>query len=259
MKVIKTNIITDVTADSSDSNYPASNLLDEHPQRKWQANNSTVSSATLTISVNGKASGLGMYGITADSASVSITDPNAVQWGSSVAWATGTEWNQTTADMNVDVTWVTGTDNNSLWVDFSQFDAVVNISVTLYTEANSADVLAAGVAVVGEVQTFNDADYGLSMNPRSYSIKRQLSNGSFYGKKLNTVRTFTGSFWAARNTAFWDFMNMASANDVTPMAWQIADGIGNYGAVYARFEEQPQGAYTHPQYNKIGFTLIEVL
>lgn len=258
MKVIKANAIQAVTASSANSAYPAANLLNESPKKKWQAADTTVTFASIQADVYQATGGLGMVGIVAESAHVSISDPNGITW-SNVIWS-NVIWADVPDAVEVDVEWVeTGDDYKTLWVSFEQFESAVKITVELRKTTGNPDILAAGVLVVGQVVDIPGVKYPLSEGLVDYSIYRQLSNGADYYKRRDIVRTFSGSMILKRDLYFQTFMRgMARVFGMTPFMVLLVDWSMDF-VIYGRFQQLPSGSHAYLNHSTIDFQLIEVL
>jgi len=257
VKVIRNNAIDTVTASSESATYPASNLLDQHPKKKWQAADASVDSATLTITAKGKTGGLGMVGIVADHAAISVNDPSGIIW-SNVDWS-NVEWDQGISKLDTKVEFTSFDGQATLWVEFAEFSGSVTIEVTLYKDAGKPEILSAGVAVVGEYIDFPGLQRPLEEGLHDYSIERLLANGSYFYKQRDIVRTFSGTVILKRDDWFWRAMrDVARRSGKTPMMFQMTDIPGQW-TLYGRLQAMPRGRHAYPTHSAIDFQIIEVL
>ncbi|HFQ91074.1 MAG TPA: hypothetical protein ENK27_13455 [Desulfobulbus sp.] len=258
MRVIENSSISSVSASSENPNYPAENLLDEHPKRKWQAADDSVSSAVLTIGVSGRTGGMGMVGIVADAAAVNISDPNGISWPS-VSWQ-NVEWVSVPPDLNLQVSMTQGEDFATLWAVFDQFDSAVVITVTLYKDAGSTKVLAAGRLAVGPLARIAGLQYPIGEDLVDYSLTRELSNGATYYRKRDIVRRFTGTLLVPRENDFYSFCrDLARKYGATPMMWNLVDSDGMEFVVYGRLASMPSGSHLGQVRSSVDFEILEVL
>lgn len=105
MRHIARNQIMSISASSQDGNFPASNLLDGKPGRKWKAGG-LVRNATIKMEVAGGVSDVALFGTNAREASATVEDPCAVTFGTNgfdnividgtfsigTGWTRGTGW-----------------------------------------------------------------------------------------------------------------------------------------------------------------------
>lgn len=258
MKVITDNKITAVVASSENSNFLVGNLLDEHPKRKWYASSISVTSATLTISIKGTCDALALVGIVADSATVTISNPNEANWETGTGWETDTAWESISADMNIDIDWVDNAgDESALWVDFDEFSSVANIVITLFAETGY--VIGAGVLYVGQKELFRNPRYGVSKGLVDFSIIEELSNGSTYYKQRDIVRTISGSLFTEHDDLY-SYLNIAQTYGKTALMWSFIDDADNTEWIlYARYSVMPTATFTAPSHGETFFELQEVL
>ena len=258
MKILENNAIQSITASSEDPAYPASNLLDSHPKKKWKAADGAVSFAQLDVQVNDVTGGLGMVGIVADAAAVSIEDPSGVTWDAATVTWDNIEWDAGSGRIDLEMEFEQGDDFATLWVDFEEFDSPVTITVSLYKNTGTLDTIAAGVAVCGRVHVEPSVNLPLNEGLQDYSIERQLANGSWYYRQRNIVRTFSGAI-RVRREDFWTLMRgLARKYGKRPMMYKISDTSGEW-ILYARFEALLSGVHDEYEWSLINFQLLEVV
>ena len=257
MKVIVNRFADLISASSENPNYPAANLLDEHPKRKWMAADNTVLSAVLTVSSHGITGGMAFVGVVADQIAVEITDPAGITW-QNVAWQNVT-WNTVPEGISMTKEFVHNDSYSALWVEFPEFDGPVSIVITLSKDPSTADTLSAGVLVVGQFYEIPGLEYPLQEGLQDYSIIRELSNGATYRKRRDIVRTFSGTILNDRVKFFWVFMrDICRVNGTRPMMWKLCDIDGEF-IVYGRLANMPTGSHDYFEYSRQNFELIEVL
>ena len=260
MKVIKNNAIRGVSATSENPEYPAANLLDEHPKRWWRVADASVSSVTLTVEVTGRTGGLGLVGIAAESVVVDISDPNGLTW-ENVIWE-NVEWQDVPGDLHIDQALSGDPGSAALWVSFDQFDSSVEISITLYKDALADMILGAGCLVVGEMTDLPGLQYGLGETLRDYSLARDLANGAKYYRKRDIVRVFSGSVLAARKPYFYALLlDIARVYGQRPLMWNLVDVDSWSGdaVLYGRLAAMPDGSHDYPNHSRLNFEIEEVL
>ena len=259
MKIISQNLASSVTATSANTAYPAANLLNNSPKKKWQVLDSTVTSATLSVDVSGTTGGLGVVGIVADSAAVTIYSPTGIDW-QNVDWP-DVDWIVGESDMDVTSEWVDQPNGTaSLWVEFPQFVGSVAIRIELTKITGSPKIIGAGVLVVGEISTIPGGRYPISEGLVDYSTERQLSNGAFYYRDRDRVRTFSGEINVNRAAYFYKFMrDFAQVNGKNPAMMLLVDDMGNDWVVYGRLSDMPAGSHYSKTRSNVQFQIIEVL
>jgi len=254
LQVIAENRMTSVEASSENANYPDDNVLDEHPKKVWKAVDS-VTTASLKCTFTGGCNTLAIFGSNASSITANIRDPNAISWPDFVS------------NIWVDVVWVytpitttiemqqTG-NSFAMWATFEYLEDTLTMDIIF----NSSETVQAGVVVAGEALGFRNPDYGLTQGAVDYSIPKQMSNGAFWFKQRDVVRTFSGKMLLERDAEFYSFMNtVARVNSYSPMAWRVTDLDSFEWVVYARFTNQPQGTHAYPIHSSVDFSIIEVL
>ena len=258
MKIINQNLVSGVTATSANTAYPAVNLLNSSPKKKWQVLDSTVMSATLSVDMAGTTGGLGMVGIVADSAAVTVYSPTGIDW-QNVDWH-DVDWIVGEADMEVTSEWVDQPNGTAaLWVEFPQFVGSVAIRIELTKTTGSPKIIGAGVLVVGEMMSFPDPAPGISEGLVDYSTSRQLSNGSFYYRDRDRVRTFSMDLPVERNDFYRMVRDIARLYGLAPMMFLLVDSGGNDWVVYGRFSAMPSGTHINRRRSTIQIGIIEVL
>ena len=258
MKVILENNIGSVEASSENASFPATNLLDEHPKSKFKAASNSVSSVIITAYVTGGATAVGMVGITADAAIVTISDPNAAAWEAGTAWETGTAWSATVPDMEIEEQFVEG-DENTLWVDFSEFFSNAQILVTLNQSASADTVLAAGVIVAGGVIDVPNPGYGFEVSQRDYSISEELSNGSLWYKKRDIVKTVAGEVLVTL-AQYRQMLIGFKAIGRAPTMWNVIDDYtGDELVLFGRLSEMPRYSMVSTSSARASLSITEVL
>jgi len=261
MKHIVTNNITSISTDSENANYPATQMLDDHPKRVYMAE-SGVNEVTITALMNSGSSDIMLAGTNAQSADVSASDPNAIQWGGADVWGEGDIWANTPVVATGNV--IQRSRSNSLWIEFDQV-LTTPTEVTLELTANLGDTLEVGVMTSNISEEYQDTrvasvnpSHGMSEGRIDYSILAENSNGSRYYKQRDIVRTFNCSVLMSydKGHTFMDDYDLSGQN---PTGWKITDIANNNWVVFARIEGTPSITYGDYDLATITFTLTEVL
>jgi len=118
-----------------------------------------------------------------------------------------------------------------------------------------------GIVKIGESFKFNrDTQKGLKEGLIDYSISKQLSNGAYYYKKRDVVRTFSGTLFLKRDREFYMFMHQVFRDiGSEPIFWRITDLENADWLVYARAEKMPSGTHAYADNSTVNYTLTEVL
>lgn len=252
MKVISANNITSISADSENANYPAENVLDNHPKRPWKADGDYQ--ATLTADISSMTD-IAIFATNAQSAQITITDPNAIEWEAGVDWEAGVEWDNIEISQPVTSLIQQGS-AYALWSTIGVIDAPVTAEILLTTTTDQT--LYAGIVVAGDALEFPNPKYGLGEMVIDYSISIPLSNGSEYYKKRELVRQFSGILTVERDNYFYSFVSsVIRDNGSVPLAWQITDGGDNW-VVYGK-ANMPSGVHQYYRHSDINFTITEVV
>jgi hypothetical protein len=266
MKHLPKNNIQSLTAKTEQVNYEADNLLDEHPSRLWKAKVGAVGE-TLTVDIVGGCSDIAVFGTNAATATVSVVDPNAMEWGDDGVgnqdeWGDDGDGN-TDLWANTDLSGVTATvtENNkrsSLWLSLSE-TIPASCVLTLRLVTDRADTVEAGVlrAALASGYGVSAPEAGLIEGSIDYSIESQLQNGGRYYKKRDVVRRFEGQLITTRE----EWFNLKITLDDLgrkPTSWNITTADNNNWVVFGYLME-PEGIYTSLTTTAVNFELIEVL
>ncbi len=255
MKLIYPDSVSSITASAEDANYPAANLMDDHPKKVWKG---TTNSATLTVNVGG-AGALAIIATNAIEVTLSITPPESAQWDTDIEWDTGIEWKAYTGITFTETKYLSGTIRGAAWFEMSRTDS---FSAEIVLTAAAGQVIQAGVVTAGVLREFRDPARGIKEGLRDYSIVKELNNGAFYTRKRDVVRTFGFSITEDRDTDFYVFMrDIARELGPDPAAWRILTNnvTGWEWIVFGRFDGLPQGAHSLPSYSQIDAKIVEVL
>lgn len=257
MIVIKSNAISSISASSAMTGYPATNLLNNSPKKKWKAADSSVTYAYIDVGVNGITGGLGLVGVIAESVFITITDPTGIIWATvvwpEVSWSSGAGISSTQVivdDMN-------GYQN--IWVSFTEINVPVTIRIELRKTSGTPDIISAGVLQVGAPTTIDHVVYPLDEGLEDYSIQRQLSNGATYYKRRDIVRAFSGVIRLERAKVQSFLRDVARVYGATPLMFNLAPPWGNDFIVYGRLSAMPSASHDTPSHSIISFSLIEEL
>ncbi len=269
MKLIKKNSISGVNASSWNTAYPAQNLLDGNPNKRWKASSANVNYAYLDLWVSGVTGALALIGVKAESVIVDVVDPTGIDWGNRVDWDRDTPlesdviWGSSMPPIEFRYELSRGLDDyQNVWVSFDQFDTPVTIRIELRKSATNPDTLSAGVLQIGEPVEFPNVQKGLQEGLEDYSIMRQLKGGGIYYKKQDIARTFSGTMLVERKTYFQEFMrDVARIYGAAPLIFNLAPNVDDSSdfLVYGRLITTPTGSHSFPNHSYIQFQILEVV
>jgi hypothetical protein len=254
MKIILDNRITSVAASSSAANYPATDLLNDSPKRIWKADGLSV--ATLELQITEAIDTIALFNTNAQSATISIIDPNQISWPDFAAWLT-VDWVYSDVVAEVEP-FLQSNGASALWLDLAKITSGVIVVVILRAEAGA--VVQAGICVAGEAVEVGQLLYGLQESIVDFSIAEQLMNGAHYYKSRDRVRNFTVSALPERETKFETFMaQFARTYGLAPKAMHLVPEFGNRWIVYARLSAMPSGTHSYPSRSSYQATIQEVV
>jgi hypothetical protein len=230
--------------------YPAENVLDEHPKKICKFN---WHSGMFTFNLTESSNVIVMGYTNAATARVMIFDQNDVA-----------VLDEMVSFSDIDSYQELITDNGgrllSVALPFQYTYTPHKVQIVFDTSNVNEDLyvglIQAGVLLV----TTYDTNMGMNESLEDYGSTKQLSNGSFYYKKRDIVRTFSGRIRMNRDMEFFMFMrNIFQKYGQKPMYWAVTDLENNNWVVYARVAQMPSGAHDFPAESFLNFSLIEVL
>jgi len=143
------------------------------------------------------------------------------------------------------------------WMDFEY--QMYASTATIKLTAPTGEVVKAGVYKAGPGVVFSGPRYGIKEGRKDYSVKKQLRNGAWYGKKKVIVRTFSGQVRVERDTAYYAFAEIYDLKGPDPFAILIVDGLTDKRwTAYVMFDKPFVSNHAHPEHSLVSFQLIEV-
>ncbi|MBW2606147.1 MAG: hypothetical protein JRD05_00780 [Deltaproteobacteria bacterium] len=239
MKVIYPDRSITATADKENANYPAANVLDEHPKKLYK---STDNTAVLEVTTGAGSNGFAVFNTNAASVSAIVKKGEPTEWASGTEWVSGTEWRTAEDPSPATIYDLNPGSVGAMWGEYTQIDVPHIIELTFTAAAGT--ILECGVVVPGTVNTFDDPRYGVKEGLRDYSISKELNNGAFYYRKRDVVRIFNFDLIEDGDTDFYTFMHsIVQLVGPGPLAWRILhSGMTNWEwVVYARNDSMPAG------------------
>lgn len=253
MMIIPSDLIEEIESDSEDSEFPATNMLEDHSHEVWAAANS-VTSATINIkTIGAAANGLMLYYLIGDSVTVTIYNQTNLA-GSIIAGPTATD----------------------LLISDSYYSNEVQIPgvLTTYTTpgvphsakveiSRTGDEPEIGRAFAGKRwEITKNPKWGIDRNNEDHSIIYDLDNGYEYIFKRNTRREFSATLGLTGSppTEYFTFLEMMEQIGPNPVPVLMASGVtpAYRYLMYGRFSNL---SATEATYNMstINFTLKEFL
>lgn len=254
MKIIYPNAIANISASGADPEFPASNLLDEHPKKIWKG---IGRSETLTIAC-GASGALGLFKTNAESVTVTIFIGQDIEWVGGIEWAGGIEWDEQDDAPSSTTYQLSGVNEGAGWIEWEKINASNTIQLVL--DAGEGNIIEAGVCVAGVVNSYDEPEYGLTDGFVDYSIVKELNNGAFYIRKRDVVRKFNGILNFKHALDFYKFMlDVLRPQSQLPFAVHLNGALANWEwIIYGRFTSV-SSSYDGPNQTTVNFELLEVL
>jgi len=230
--------LSTVTADTEDTEYPASNLEDSKIKKVWKSSGSNVGTLTATVSANSNK--LALFGTNAVSATVTIKIGAVTQETQNFTLTSGSRT------------------YNRFFCEYTEIAEVHTIEILLTAEVGST--VYAGVLKIGYGIETNNPDYGLSEGRQDFSIIKELNNGAYYIRKRDSVRTFTVTFMGERDSVFYQFTDAYDYFGPQACAWLLAEDIDDYQwAVLGHMISPFKGGHDYFSHSKVSFSITEAV
>lgn len=255
MKCIYPDNILSISATEENSNYPVSNLLDEHPKKVWKG---TSRDATVEAVVSG-GSALAIIYTNAVSINLILSSGQTINWDSGIDWMGGVAWDQSGNNDYSETKLLTGNTDGCAWFDFAERNSSFSVIIELTAEAG--EIIQAGILRCGICNSFENPSYGLREKLKDYSIVKELNNGAIYVRKKEVVRVFSGRILEDRDSDFYTFLLKVARNvGPQPLAWLVVSNGGSRWIIYGGFSaNMPEGHHDQPAHSWINFHLVEVV
>lgn len=252
MKVIYPDKVNSISATEEDSDYPVSNLYDQHATSVWKAESKD---ASITVQVQATSNAIAIFRTNATTANLRFSS------GSNIIWEAGTRWG---ANEAWDYSHTLITDSYSptfisQWIDYTEIAGAVDVVIDLVSP--NGTVLEVGAIKAGYAYSFNDPRYGFSENRRTTSVINDLGYGYKYIKnKVQNIREFSGGLFITRDSDFYTFMNLIKMQGGSePLAWRLVDSLSNQDWVVLAYISQLSGNHDYRLYNNLSWSLIEAI
>lgn len=254
MECIIKNKITGVASTNEDTNYPWTNLLDEHPKQWGSADPSSGSpnESTVTLTVSTGSSKFALFNTNAATVNYTLRDSESaiVEQVSFTLDAAKSYDEFISGEVEEVWTFIYHEYPYQLGTHTIELELIGLIGIPVH----------AGVAVVGITKTFINPQYGLTESLIDYSIEAETNNGSFYYEKREIVRVFAGTLLLGRDRDLYTMM-LSLGRDIgkKPLAWQITDEAGANWVIFGRFDKLPSANHKNSAYGSVTFSILEVI
>ena len=251
MRRLKRDRVTGVTANSTQDNYPSSYTMDEYPSRVWKAKQG-ISNATLIVDVLSGFSDLMIFGTNAESATVTVTDPNQIEFGFD-ADEFGFAADYFINDKIDEVQSTTQTSKtDALHI---QLSTPVTLTTKVSIVLSGSGQLYAGKILADNVETYGGKDpfYGMALVPVDRSLQNEYPR--YYSKRdVCDIWSITMRLTSTNANQFMaDFSTYGSANS----GWKLTDESGSEFLCFG-WVSQPVETFDLPDHRTISFNLTEV-
>ena len=223
------NRLSYVIASSEDPNYPIENVLNNYPKWQYKANGYTNTVTFTTIF---------SFGVD----SFFIFNTNA------------SEISLTCDSVDIPVTIIDSGNNKAIGVIFDAFDVNRDVEIVLTT---LDAYLSVGIMWAGEMYTIENPLLGLHESRVDYSIKKELSNGDFYYKKRDIVKTFQGVV-SDESDVIEKMLHTVNSYGSKSMPWYLTDINDSKWLIFGRIRAPMSAIHSGFNRSELSFSLIEV-
>ena len=253
MIIIPEDLIEEIEANSENTEFLATNMLDDHSRKVWTSITG-VTSATINVkTIGAEANGLLLYYLIGDSVTVTVYDQTNLA-GSIIYGPTAHDLLETDSYYSNEVQ-VPG-----VWLTYTSPGAAHSAKLEISRTGDEPEI---GRVFGGKRWTIStNPKWGFGRKPSDESIIYDLDNGYEYIYKRNIRKTFSGSLELVGNpaTEYFTFMHMMEQIGPTPVAVLMAQDVTPVYRylMYGRFADV---SGTEATYNTstINFTLKEFL
>ena len=236
MKIIYPDGISSVSAGSYDANYPAVNVMDNHPQKFWRAAAGVTTAVLTLVTTSAGAAGLCIAGTNAISGTVTVKD----------------------------ITETTTLETHSLSGAWGRFFVKFNVAYAqilhILVSLTAPVTVYAGICKAGPFISTHDPQYGLKQKRNDYSIKEELSNGGLYVYNRNKPREYDLTFIIP--SAEVDLLdNLFLANGSLPLGIFLSDNINlnDQWSGFFHITDPPSGQYDYYTHAGVSLSLKEAV
>ena len=247
LKIMYPEALVSVAATAENENFPASNMLDEHPQRVFRSLNTED---TLTCTIEGGSSGIFMFSTNIETGTVTVPDGEGGTEDVSIIL-------RTQATNYAELIQGKGERQKSLWIDYP-YQAFAH-TITITATAAPPAKLQVGIVRAGLVNSFSDVKLGIANSFKDNSVIKDFNNGSKYVKLITIQDVVKLIFPADIDTEYYKFLfKIAKKQGQKPMP--IAWGETIYQEIFGSFHGNlPDAAINNKIRGDISMTIVEAI
>ncbi len=253
MIIIPSDLIEEIEADSEDSEFPATNMADNHCRKSWVTADGVTSATVNLKTIGAAANALCIYYLLGDSATITVYDDVNLA-GSVIYGPTAHDLLETNSYFANEVQ-VPG-----VWVEYTGPGAPHSAKIEITRTGDRPEI---GRAFAGKKWALTkNPTWGLGRNPEDHSIIYDLDNGFEYIYKRNIRRIYEGNLELTGNppTEFLTFMNMVELLGPTPVPVLMAQNVTPvYPYVFYGRISNVKGTEAKYNLSTVSFTLKEFL
>ena len=235
MKLIENKILS-LSATSENSEFPASNLLDDYPRNLYQAQVG-VQSASLTLLMPGGCRGFYLCNTNADVTAVLTvkTMANVVVETHELALGYYNFYNYLTANQPGIFT--------QIWQDYTYQEDDHKLIIDLET---TEQTLNGGVTRAGIVHEFRNLNKGAQRTPKEIGVFKELADGGDYEQVFEILREWSGTLIVDFDYEYQAFMDYIYRHWRKPQAINIYNDYYQ-GLVFGKIFDQGDVRATRKQ------------
>jgi len=233
MKIIFENRTESVSAGTSESGFPAGNMLNEHSKKRWKAGES---SATIIADLQGGSNAIALYNVYADSVDITVGD---ITYSFTLLQDDG--WGKYRLD--------------SIFLDYGVISGTHTVVIELSMPVNN---VACGILFSGIAYNWTNPKFGVETSSESHSVVYDLDNGFEYVYQRNASETPSFSMRLADKAEYFNFMRWAKAIYPNPFILRVED-FSDELTYYGRMKDLPKGTLSSFNNYQISFNMKEYL
>ena len=253
MVIIPDDLIEEIESTSENTEFLATNMLDDHSRKTWGAASSATTATINVKTIGATADALMLYYLLGDSVTVTIYNQTNLG-GAIIAGPTVTDLLET------DSYYSNAVQIPGVWTTYTSPGVPHSAKIEISRTGDEPEI---GRAYGGKRWTISkNPQWGLDRSPEDHSVIYDLDNGYEYIYKRNTRRIFNGSLELIGNppTEYFTFLHMMEQLGPNPVSVLMASDVTpeyRY-LMYGRFADikATEGTYN---LSTINFTLKEFL
>jgi len=250
MRYIVNNNVTEAVGGSTNTNFPALNILDIHPRKVWK---STLYIDTVTVTVSELFNTITIFNTNAQYADVTITDMD-----DNVIWATRTF--DFTGILSLEQ-FMTGDGDTitRVFIPVGELIAAESKVIIEFSKLDDGSPIYCGIVWAGLASTINNPSYPLTEGIVDYSIVQELNNGATYIKERDRVRKYSFNISTSDLEAERLYLDVLNNIGPNPMPFELVCGSGALYTLFGRLESMPKVVQQSYGRANISLNILEVL